>query len=66
MEEFSRQEISFDQNYDIPLKELIPSAFCEVSLDAQKRLQPVQNVAVCLVFNQPKRAHITPLLMEHH
>src|SRR4029434_4743525 len=31
-----------------------------------KPLQMVQNAAVCLVFNQPKRAHVTPLLIELH
>src|SRR4029434_9503416 len=31
-----------------------------------KPLQMIQNVAVRLVFNQPKRAHVTPLLIELH
>uniref|UniRef100_A0A672ZLQ3 Reverse transcriptase domain-containing protein n=1 Tax=Sphaeramia orbicularis TaxID=375764 RepID=A0A672ZLQ3_9TELE len=31
-----------------------------------KPLQMVQNAAVRLVFNQPKRAHVTPLLIELH
>src|SRR4029434_6504514 len=26
----------------------------------------IQNAAACLVFNQPKRAHVTPLLIELH
>src|SRR4029434_10170286 len=31
-----------------------------------KPLQMIQNVATCLVFNKPKRAHVTPLLIELH
>ena len=31
-----------------------------------KPLQMIQNAAVRLVFNQPKRAHVTPLLIELH
>lgn len=31
-----------------------------------KQVQMVQNVAARLVFNQPKRAHVTPLLIELH
>src|SRR4029434_6277025 len=31
-----------------------------------KSLQMIQNVAARLVFNQPKRAHVTPLLIELH
>ena len=31
-----------------------------------KPLQMIQNAAACLVFNQPKRAHDTPLLIELH
>src|SRR4029434_7678136 len=31
-----------------------------------KPLQMIQNAAARLVFNQPKRAHITPLLIDLH
>src|SRR4029434_2902355 len=31
-----------------------------------KPLQMIQNAAARLVFNQPKRAHVTPLLIELH
>src|SRR4029434_7485255 len=31
-----------------------------------KPLQMIQNAAVRVVFNQPKRAHVTPLLIELH
>src|SRR4029434_3666764 len=31
-----------------------------------KPLQMIQNAAARLVFNQPKRAHVTPLLTELH
>ena len=31
-----------------------------------KPLQMIQNAAVRLVFNQPKRAHVIPLLIELH
>ena len=33
---------------------------------AVKPLQMVQNAAACLVFDQPKRAHVTPLFIELH
>ena len=33
---------------------------------AVESLQMVQNAAVHLVFNQPKRAHVTPLFIELH
>ena len=33
---------------------------------AVKSLQMVQNAAARLVFNQPKRAHVTPLFIELH
>src|SRR4029434_10404852 len=32
----------------------------------EKPLQMIQNTAARLVFNQPKRAHVTPLLIELH
>src|SRR4029434_4673139 len=31
-----------------------------------KPLQMIQNAAACLVFNEPKRAHVPPLLIELH
>ena len=31
-----------------------------------KQLQMIQNAAARLVFNQPKREHVTPLLIELH
>src|SRR4029434_10637788 len=31
-----------------------------------KPLQMIQNAAARLVFNQPKRAHVTPLLIDLH
>ena len=31
-----------------------------------KPLQMIKNAAALVVFNQPKRAHVTPLLMELH
>jgi len=33
---------------------------------AVKPLQMVQNAAACLVFDQPKRAHVTPLFIDLH
>ena len=33
---------------------------------AVKPLQMVQNAVACLVFNQPKRAHVIPLFIELH
>ncbi len=37
-----------------------------LSYSATKPLQMIQNMAALLVFNQPKRTHITPLLISLH
>src|SRR4029434_9639277 len=39
---------------------------CPVLYFTVKPLQMIQNAAARLVFNQPKRAHVTPLLIELH
>ena len=36
------------------------------TVNKQIEVQMIQNVAARLVFNQPKRAHVTPLLIELH
>src|SRR4029434_4629649 len=39
---------------------------CPVLYFTVKPLQMIQNAAARLVFNQPKRAHVTPLLIDLH
>src|SRR4029434_182037 len=55
----------------VPTVVVSPLDYCNALLTGlpacvEKPLQMIQNAAVRLVFNQPKRAHVTPLLIEHH
>ena len=51
------------------LAPLRASPYCvsrELSVSCQSPPTPLQNAAARLVFNQPKRAHVTPLLIKLH
>src|SRR4029434_10409343 len=50
----------------VPLVALSQSYCLSLHNNTQEPLQMIQNAAARLVFNQPKRAHVTPLLIELH